>query len=43
MGNAPLWSSKSVAAGDSENKCQNGYRAAEGTAGTSLVPLKQIH
>ncbi|GBN27878.1 hypothetical protein AVEN_268670-1, partial [Araneus ventricosus] len=35
IGNAPLRLTKSVATGNSERQCQNGYRAAEGT---SLVP-----
>ncbi|GBL91333.1 hypothetical protein AVEN_203485-1 [Araneus ventricosus] len=40
IGNAPLWRTKSAAAGDSEGKSQNGYSATEVT---SLVPRKQIN
>ncbi|GBM00291.1 hypothetical protein AVEN_32638-1 [Araneus ventricosus] len=38
IGKAPLRRTKSGAGGDSQRKCKNGYRAAEGTSGTSLVP-----
>ncbi|GBM73927.1 hypothetical protein AVEN_133563-1 [Araneus ventricosus] len=41
IGNVPLGRTKSAAAGDSQRKCQNGYREAEGKSGTSLVPQKQ--
>ncbi|GBN14148.1 hypothetical protein AVEN_229803-1 [Araneus ventricosus] len=42
IGNVQLRRSKSVAAGDSQRKCQNGYRAAEDMSGISLVPRKHI-
>ncbi|GBO18747.1 hypothetical protein AVEN_240007-1, partial [Araneus ventricosus] len=32
VGNSPLRHTKSAATGDSQLKCQNGYRAAEGTS-----------
>ncbi|GBM53213.1 hypothetical protein AVEN_29558-1, partial [Araneus ventricosus] len=40
IGKQPFLLTKSSALGDSERKCQNGYRAAEGT---SLVPRNQIN
>ncbi|GBN91586.1 hypothetical protein AVEN_86360-1 [Araneus ventricosus] len=40
IGNLPLRRTISAAAGDSQRKCQNGCRAAEGT---SLVLRKQIN
>ncbi|GBN70292.1 hypothetical protein AVEN_249711-1 [Araneus ventricosus] len=34
----PLRRTKSAAAEDFQGKCQNGYRSAEGTSDTSLIP-----
>ncbi|GBN41763.1 hypothetical protein AVEN_236936-1 [Araneus ventricosus] len=41
--NSPLRRTNSVAVGNSQLKCENDYRAQEGTFGTSLVLRKQIN
>ncbi|GBN04690.1 hypothetical protein AVEN_31109-1 [Araneus ventricosus] len=42
ISNTPLWLTKSAAVKHSQRKRQNGYLAAEGTSGMSLLPRKQI-